>query len=80
MKLRSGRPLIRTRSSKIQIVSNDPWISLANILDRGGPQTYETDLSYQVMGIYSLPESWLKLQQSGSVETWNYTVNLSDAI
>ena len=80
MKLRSGRALIRSRSSKINIVSNDPWINLANILERGGPQTYETDLSYQVLGIYSLPESWVKLQQSGSVETWCYTVNLSDAI
>ena len=57
----------------------DKWANLQNILDRGGPQTGETDLSIQVMGIYSLPEICTKLQQSGSCDTWSYVVKFSDA-
>ena len=79
MKLRSGRTM-RLKTSRTQVDPNDRWGTLNTILERGGPQTSETDLSYQVIGIYSLPESWLKLQQSGSVDTWQYVVNLSDAI
>ena len=79
MKLRSGRTM-RFKTSRTQVDPSDTWGTLNTILERGGPQTSETDLSYQVMGIFSLPESWLKLQQSGSVDTWQYTVNLSDAI
>ena len=79
MKLRSGRTM-RLKTSRINIDPKDQWGSLSQILERGGPQTSETEFSYQVLGIYSLPESWLKLQQSGSVDTWQYTVTLSDAI
>ena len=79
MKLRSGRTM-RLKTSRINIDPKDQWGSLSQILERGGPQTSETEFSYQVLGIYSLPESWLKLQQSGSVDTWQYTVTLADAI
>ena len=80
MKLRSGRSIRNRAPKSALVVTNDLWSNLSSIIERGGPQTYETDLSYQVLGIYSLPESWVKLQQSGSVETWSYEVNLSDAV
>ena len=68
------------KSMKSNIISTDIWGSLQNILDRGSPQTHETSFNYQVHGVYSLPEFWSKLQASGSVEQWGYTVKLSDAI
>ena len=79
MKLRTGRSF-RQKSIKQPIVENDRWQTLHNILERGGPQTPETDLSYQMMGVYSLPEFWGKLIESGSVNEWNFTVKLCGAI
>ena len=79
MKLRTGRSF-RQKSIKQPIVENDRWQTLHNILERGGPQTPETDLSYQMMGVYSLPEFWGKLVESGSVNEWNFTVKLYGAI
>ena len=79
MKLRTGRSF-RQKSIKQPIVENDRWQTLHNILERGGPQTPETDLSYQMMGVYSLPEFWGKLVESGSVNEWNFTVKLCGAI
>ena len=57
----------------------DKWVNLQNILERGGPQTGETDFSFQIIGVYSPPEFFNKLQSSGSVETWSYTVKLCGA-
>ena len=79
MKLRTGRSF-RQKSIKQPIVENDRWQTLHNILERGGPQTPETDLSYQMMGVYSLPEFWGKLVESGSVNEWNFRVKLYGAI
>ena len=79
MKLRTGRSF-RQKSIKQPIVENNRWQTLHNILERGGPQTPETDLSYQMMGVYSLPEVWGKLIESGSVNEWNFTVKLYGAI
>ena len=79
MKLRSQKTL-RFKSSKSAIIPNDKWATLQNILERGSPQTCETSFNYQVHGVYSLPEFWGKLQASGSVEQWGYTVKLSDCV
>ena len=79
MKLRSQRTM-RFKSSKSAIIPNDKWATLQNILERGSPQTCETSFNYQVHGVYSLPEFWGKLQASGSVEQWGYTVKLSDCV
>ena len=79
MKLRTGRSF-RQKSIKQPIVENNRWQTLHNILERGGPQTPETDLSYQMMGVYSLPEFWGKLIESGSVNEWNFTVKLYGTI
>ena len=79
MKLRTGRSF-RQKSIKQPIVENDRWKTLQNILERGGNQTAETDLSYQLMGVYSLPEFWGKLVESGSVNEWNFTIKLCGAV
>ena len=79
MKLRSQKTL-RFKSSKSAIIPNDKWATLQNILERGSPQTCETSFNYQVHGVYSLPEFWGKLQASGSVDQWGYTVKLSDCL
>ena len=57
----------------------DKWLNLQNILDHGGQQTGETDFSFQVIGVYSPPEFFNRLQSSGSVDTWSYTVKLCGA-
>ena len=79
MKLRTGRSF-RQKSIKQPIVENDRWKTLQNILERGGNQTAETDFSYQLMGVYSLPEFWGKLVESGSVNEWNFTIKLCGAV
>ena len=56
----------------------DKWLNLENILARGGPQVGDTDFTLQIYGVYSLPEIFSKLQQSGSVDTWSYIVKFSD--
>ena len=56
----------------------DKWVNLENILTRGGPQVGDTDFTLQIYGVYSLPELFSKLQQSGSVDTWSYLIKFSD--
>ena len=56
----------------------DKWLNLENILARGGSQVGDTDFTLQIYGVYSLPEIFSKLQQSGSVDTWSYIVKFSD--
>ena len=57
----------------------DKWVNLQNILERGGAQTGETDFSFQIIGVYSPPEFFNRLQSSGSVDSWNYIVKLCGA-
>ena len=56
----------------------DKWVNLENILSRGGSQVGDTDFTLQVFGVYSLPELYSKLYQSGSVDTWSYLVKFYD--
>ena len=56
----------------------DKWVNLENILSRGGPQVGDTDFTLQVFGVYSLPELFSKLYQSGSVDAWTYLVKFYD--
>ena len=56
----------------------DKWVNLENILSRGGPQVGDTDFTFQVFGVCSLPELYSKLYQSGSVDTWSYLVKFYD--
>ena len=81
MQLQSSKT-ISTSSLKVNKKfkeEKDKWVNLQNILERGGPQTGETDFSFQIIGVYSPPEFFNKLQSSGSVETWSYTVKLCGA-
>ena len=56
----------------------DKWVNLENILSRGGPQVGDTDFTLQVFGVYSLPELFSRLYQSGSVDAWSYLVKFYD--
>ena len=76
---------MRLRSSKSFKLKNsvykeekDKWANLENILARGGPQVGDTDFTLQVYGVYSLPELFSKLQQSGSCDAWQFLVKLSN--
>ena len=76
MKIRSSKSFkFKTSAFKEE---KDKWVNLENILNRGGPQVGDTDFTLQVYGVYSLPEIFSKLQQSGSVDTWTYLVKFSD--
>ncbi len=81
MQLQSSKT-ISTSSLKVNKKfkeEKDKWLNLQNILERGGSQTGETDFSFQIKGVYSPPDFYNKLQSSGSVETWSYTVKLCGA-
>ena len=67
------------RISKRFKEEKDKWVNLQNILERGGAQTGETDFSFQIIGVYSPPEFFNRLQSSGSVDSWNYIVKLCGA-
>ena len=77
MKLRSSRSFKYKNTGKFT-EEKDKWINLENILLRGGPPVGETDLTLQVYGVYSLPEIFSKLQQSGSVDAWTYNIKFGD--
>ena len=58
---------------------NSHWVVLESILERNGLATKPTTLSLEVLGIYSLPDFWIKMDQSGAVDTWGYQVKISEA-
>ena len=57
----------------------DHWVVLESILQRNGIATKPTNFTLEVIGIYSIPEWWQKLEQSGSVDNWYYQVNVGEA-
>ena len=76
MKLRSSKNFkIKTGIFKEE---KDKWVNLDNILSRGGPQVGDTDFTVQVNGVFSLPEFFTKLKESGSVDTWSYIIKFAD--
>ena len=77
MKLRSSKSF-RLKTSGAFKEDKDKWVNLENILSRGGPQVGDTDFTLQIYGVYSLPELFSKLQQSGSVDAWSYIVKFTD--
>ncbi len=76
MKLRSSKSFKLKNS--VYKEEKDKWLNLENILARGGPQVGDTDFTLQVYGVYSLPELFSKLQQSGSCDAWQFIVKFSD--
>ena len=66
------------KSKNIFHEEKDKWINLENILNRGGPQVGDTDFTLQIFGVYSLPELFSRLYQSGSVDAWSYLVKFYD--
>ena len=77
MRIRSSKSF-KFKNSGAFREEKDKWVNLENILNRGGPQVGDTDFTLQVYGVYSLPEMFSKLQQSGSVDTWSYLIKFSD--
>ena len=57
----------------------DHWVVLESILQRNGIATKPTNFTLEVMGIYSIPEWWQKLEQSGAIDNWYYQVNVGEA-
>ena len=58
---------------------NSHWVILESILERNGLATKPTTFSLEVLGIYSLPDFWIKMDQSGAVDNWGYQVKISEA-
>ena len=58
---------------------NSNWVILESILERNGLATKPTTFSLEVIGIYSLPEFWVKMDQSGAVDNWGYQVKIGEA-
>ena len=54
-------------------------IVLQSLFDRGGAPVKPTNFSVEVIGIYSLPEFFLKLDTSGACDAWEYQVKVSEA-
>ena len=57
----------------------DHWVVLESILQRNGIVTKPTNFTLEVIGIYSIPDWWQKLEQSGAVDNWYYQVNVGEA-
>ena len=57
----------------------DHWVVLESILQRNGIATKPTKFTLEVLGIYSIPDWWQKLEQSGSVDNWYYQVVVGEA-
>ena len=58
---------------------NSHWVVLESILERNGLATKPTNFSIEIIGIYSIPDSWIKLDQSGAVDSWGYQVVVGEA-
>ena len=58
---------------------NSHWVVLESILERNGLATKPTTFTLEVLGIYSLPDFWVKMDQSGAVDAWGYQVKISEA-
>ena len=58
---------------------NSHWVVLESILERGGLATKPTNFTLEIIGIYSIPDFWIKLDQSGAVDTWGYQVVVGEA-
>ena len=54
-------------------------IVLQSLFERGGAAVKPTKFSVEVIGIYSLPEFFLKLDTSGACDSWEYQVKVSEA-
>ena len=63
---------------KQQSMVLDNWPILASYFEREGAPIGETELATQILGIYSLPEEWQRLDSSGVVDNWPWTVKFSD--
>ena len=57
----------------------DHWVVLESFLQRNGLAVKPTNFSLEVLGIYSIPEWWQKLEQSGAIDNWYYQVNVGEA-
>ena len=55
------------------------WVVLESILERNGLATKPTNFSLEIIGIYSLPDFWIKMDQSGAVDSWGYQVIVGEA-
>ena len=55
------------------------WVVLESILQRNGLPIKPTNFTLEVIGIYSPPDFWNKLEQSGAVDAWYYQVNVGEA-
>ena len=58
---------------------NSHWVILESMLERNGIATKPTTFSLEVLGIYSLPDFWIKMDQSGACDSWGYQVKISEA-
>ena len=58
---------------------NSHWVVLESILERNGLATKPTNFSLEVLGIYSLPDFWIKMDQSGATDAWGYQVIVGEA-
>ena len=57
----------------------DHWVVLESILQRNGLAVKPTQFTLEVLGIYSIPDWWQKLEQSGAIDNWYYQVNIGEA-
>ena len=58
---------------------NSHWVVLESFLERNGLATKPTNFSLEIIGIYSIPDYWIKLDQSGACDAWGYQVVVGEA-
>ncbi len=65
---------------EIPSLPREKWVVLESLFQRNGIANKPTNFSLEVYGIYSVPEWWKKLENSGAVDAWGYQVRVGEAL
>ena len=65
---------------EIPSLPREKWVVLESLFQRNGIANKPTNFSLEVYGIYSIPEWWKKLENSGAVDAWGYQVRVGEAL
>ena len=58
----------------------EKWVFLESLMQRNGIVMKPRQFTLEVLGVYSLPDFWGKLDGSGAVDAWPYEVKISEAL
>jgi hypothetical protein len=71
--------MMKTENFKASIKppQSEHWATLASFFEREGKPVSELDLTAEILGVYAIPEDWVRKEGLG-LEGWQYQLKLSD--